>query len=100
MNPAISQPGLDDLRLPKTQSDAVWSEMERRVDELLKADVPPRRLRELSRSEGYQNLLRVVAAEAARRRRIVVANSQIKTSNAYVRFRNALRFTYASDTVP
>jgi len=65
----------DDLRLPKTESDAVWSEMGRRVDELVAADVPPSRLRELSTlpsyPQGYQNLMCVIVAEAARRRRNV-----------------------------
>lgn len=66
-------PNTDSLALPKAQSDAIWAEMNKRVDLLIANDITTRQLVSLARIEGapqaFTNLMAVVAADAARRRK-------------------------------
>lgn len=70
--PISVPPNTDSLALPKGESDAVISEIERRLDHILAADVTENKIRQLSRLEAapaaYQNLLYVAVADAARRK--------------------------------
>lgn len=63
----------DNLALPKAEADAVWAEMNRRVDLLVTEEMTERKLRELVYLNGapqsFTNLMTVVVADAARRRR-------------------------------
>jgi thymidylate synthase len=63
----------DSLALPKAQSDAVWTEMNKRVDRLITNEINTRQLVSLARIDGvpqaFTNLMAVVVADAARRRK-------------------------------
>jgi thymidylate synthase len=63
----------DSLALPKHESDQVWSEMNRRVDLLVQSEFTPNQYGNIARLEdapqAFTNLMAVVAADAARRRR-------------------------------
>jgi hypothetical protein len=62
----------ESLALPKRESEEVFRELERVVDELVRERRGPEELkpmlRERSLPEGYMNMLRIVVAETARRR--------------------------------
>jgi thymidylate synthase len=62
----------DSLALPKKESDAVWSRMASEVEELIHTSLSPERLVALATAReyptAYANLMRVVVAEAYRRR--------------------------------
>lgn len=63
----------DDLAVPKPVSDAAFAELASRTDRLIEAQLNPTELREASTWHGgplaHRNVLRVLAAESARRRR-------------------------------
>lgn len=65
-------PNTDSLRLPKEESDAAFTAVERRLDAMTDDDLTEERMRELSEGDGlpeaFENLLRVAAADSARRR--------------------------------
>lgn len=62
----------DSLRLPKEESDVVLAAVERRLDAMTGDDLTEEHMRELSRGgdlpEAFKNLLRIAAADSARRR--------------------------------
>lgn len=64
-------PNLDSLRLPKQESNAAFAALERRMDAMTDENLTEERMRELSRGdlpEAFENLVRVAAADSARRR--------------------------------
>lgn len=66
------QPNNDSLCLPKEDSDRVLSEMNLRIEAITNSQVTQSELRELASTrdltQGFQNLLLIVAADGARRR--------------------------------
>lgn len=69
---AEAAPNTDSLRLPKEESDAAFATVERRLDAMTDDHLTEGRMRELSRGDGlpeaFKNLLRLAAADSARRR--------------------------------
>ena len=69
---AEAAPNTDSLRLPKEESDAAFATVERRLDAMTDDHLTEGRMQELSRGDGlpeaFKNLLRVAAADSARRR--------------------------------
>lgn len=65
-------PNTDSLHLPKQESNAAFTAVERRLDAMTDEDLTEERMRELSADDGlpraFENLLRVAAADSARRR--------------------------------
>ena len=63
----------DSLALPKSEADPIWAEMNRRTDVLVASDLTAKQIARLARIEGapqaFTNLMAVVAADAARRRK-------------------------------
>jgi thymidylate synthase len=63
----------DSIALPKADSDPIWQEMNRRVDLLVTKDLSANDYRHLARihdaPQAFNNLLAVVTADAARRKR-------------------------------
>jgi thymidylate synthase len=63
----------DSLALPKHEADPIWCEMNRRVDLLIQSEFTPKQYGSIARLEdvpqAFMNLMAVVAADAARRRR-------------------------------
>lgn len=71
--PAVDAPANSDrLDIPREQFDPVFSEVERRFDELRAGDLDEARFDELLRLDempgGYANFVRIAAADSARRR--------------------------------
>jgi hypothetical protein len=66
---------LDPLALPKHDADPIWMEMNRRVDALVANALSPKGYGALARlgdaPQAFSNLMAVVAADAARRRRCI-----------------------------
>jgi len=73
--PVAMTPNSDSLALPKSEADPIWRELNRRVDALVENEITPREYRTIARlddaPQGFTNLMAVVAADAARRRRNV-----------------------------
>ena len=74
----------DSLALPRKESELVWKELEIRAEWMISEKLKENRLKELSRWEtvpqAYQNILAVLAAEAARRHKwICVADELMDT---------------------
>ena len=74
----------DYLALPRKESELVWKELEIRAEWMLSEKLEENRLKELSRwatvPQAYQNILAVLAAEAARRHKwICVADELMDT---------------------
>lgn len=65
----------DSLALPKTDSDPIWRELNRRVDMLATKDLSAKEYACLARiydaPQSFNNLLAVIAADAARRKRCI-----------------------------
>jgi len=65
-------PNTDSVRLPKEQSDEAFAALEKRLDAMTSDSLTEERMRELSEDTGlpgaFENLLRVAAADSARRR--------------------------------
>lgn len=65
-------PNTDSLRLPKSESDGAFATLERCLNAMTDDRLTERRMRELVKgdglSEAFKNLLRIVAADSARRR--------------------------------
>ena len=66
------EPSNDSLSLPRKDADAVWAEMNRRVDVLVNTEPRDAEYRELTQIDiapnSFNNLMRVISADAARRR--------------------------------
>lgn len=74
----------DSLALPRKESELVWKELEFRAEWMISEKLVENRLKELSRwatvPQAYQNILAVLAAEAARRHKwICVADELMDT---------------------
>ncbi len=64
----------DSLALPKQEADPIWREMNRRVDALVQKELTTKEYGTIARLDAPQafgNLMAVVVADAARRRKIV-----------------------------
>ena len=65
-------PNTDSLRLPKVKSDGAFAALEKRLDAMTDDHLTERRMRELVEGDGlpeaFKNLLRITAADSARRR--------------------------------
>jgi thymidylate synthase len=63
----------DSLALPKHEADPIWFEMNRRVDLLVQNELTPKEYGNIARLDNapkaFSNLMAVVAADAARRRK-------------------------------
>lgn len=63
----------DSLALPKHEADPIWREMNRRVDALVQKELTPKEYGTIARlddaPQAFGNLMAVVAADAARRRK-------------------------------
>lgn len=63
----------DSLGLPKRQADEIWLEMNRRVDALVGSELTPKEYGDIAKFDdapaAFGNLIAVVAADAARRRK-------------------------------
>jgi len=63
----------DTVSLPKHQGDPIWTEMSHRVDMLIKDELTPKEYGALARiddaPQAFSNLMAMVAADAARRKR-------------------------------
>jgi thymidylate synthase len=70
--PVDEMPNTDSLALARGESEAVFSEMSSLMSAMIMPELSPETLRSLMESQplppAYQNLLRVVAADSARRR--------------------------------
>jgi thymidylate synthase len=68
----IPAPNTDSLALPRPESDTVWTEMNRRVDLLVNSELRIDKYHEVAQlgkaPTSFGNLMRVVVADAARRR--------------------------------
>lgn len=71
----------DSLACPKTESDQAFKELARRIEHLIADDLDSNELRHLAQCnripEAHQNLLRILVAEAARRRGLGAVSSEI-----------------------
>jgi hypothetical protein len=65
-------PNTDSLQLPKEESDAAFATVERRLNAMTDDRLTEEGIQELSRGDGlpdaFENLLRIAAADSARRR--------------------------------
>ncbi len=68
----VPAPNTDSLALPRHESDRVWAEMNRRVDLLVSSELRTDEYHEIAQLDtaptSFSNLMRVVVADAARRR--------------------------------
>jgi thymidylate synthase len=73
--PVPITPNSDSLALPKHESDPIWREMNRRVDALVQEELTPKEYGTIARlddaPQAFENLMSVVSADAARRRKCV-----------------------------
>jgi thymidylate synthase len=73
----------DSLALPKHQAEPIWSEMSRRVDVLIRNGLSPKGYGVLARiddaPQAFTNLMAMVVADAARRKRNIDGVSQALT---------------------
>ena len=71
----------DSIALPKSDSDAAFRELASRVDRMIKEDSTPRDISDMARYPdapvAIQNILRVLAAELARRRNLLHLSREI-----------------------
>lgn len=65
----------DSLALPKQQADEIWLEMNRRVDVLVGSELTPKGYEDIAKFDdapaAFGNLMAIVAADAARRRKSI-----------------------------
>jgi thymidylate synthase len=71
--PVPMTPTSDSLALPKQEADPIWREMNRRVDVLVQKELTPKEYGTIARlddaPQAFTNLMAIVAADAARRRK-------------------------------
>ena len=73
--PVPMTPTSDSLALPKHEADPIWREMNKRVDALVQKELTPKEYGTIARlddaPQAFGNLMAVVAADAARRRKSI-----------------------------
>ncbi len=79
--PIEAAPNTDSIALPKSDSDAAFQELASRVDRMIEGASTPRDVSAMARYPGapvaIQNVLRVLAAELARRRGMLSLSQEI-----------------------
>ncbi len=79
--PLKAAPNTDSIALPKADSDAAFRELASRVDRIIEGTSTPRDISDLARYPGaplaIQNILRVLAAELARRQQLLDLSQEI-----------------------
>ena len=79
--PVEAAPNTDSIALPKSASDAAFRELASRVDRMIEGASTPQGISDIASSPGapvaIQNVLRVLAAEFARRRQLLDLSQEI-----------------------